>query len=141
VGTCSVDVNAAYAWRSGGAAWSVHRDERVSGALKARPRYGAITLWEDSSSGGRVVYYVPEYVPKGIDSLVWIVGGESRNLATYRQDEGTGGPADQLEGRHWVPEAICQDAWVADERVDELTDETREYGQEALIRELEKGHR
>ena len=32
--------------------------------------------------------------------------------------------ADELEGRHWVPEAVCEDAGVEDERMDKLTDET-----------------
>jgi len=44
-GSCRVDVNIVYAWRSGGAALSgSDRGERVAGALNARPRYGAITL-------------------------------------------------------------------------------------------------
>ena len=51
-----------------------------------------------------------------------------------------GVPTDELEGRHRVPDAVCEDALVEDEIVDELPDETREDGEEELIRKIEKGH-
>ena len=51
-----------------------------------------------------------------------------------------GVPTDELEGRHRVPDAICEDAPVEDELVDELPDETREDGEEELIRKIKKGH-
>ena len=70
---------------------------------------------------------VPEYGPRWVDGLVQIVGGEGRNLATYQQDEGTGGSADKLEGRHWVPEGGCE-GQVEDKRVDVFANETREDG-------------
>jgi len=63
--------------------------------------------------------------PRWVDGLVRIVGGEGRNLATYQQNEGAGGLADELEGRHWVPEAEYE---VEDERVDVFANETREDG-------------
>lgn len=84
------------------------------------------------------MYSVPGYGPKWIDGLVWIVGGESRNLATYRQDEGASRPTEKLEGCHWVPKVVYGD--IEDELVDELPDETREDEKEELNREVEEGH-
>ena len=78
------------------------------------------------------MYNVPGYGPNGVNCLVRI---EGRNLATYRQDQGMGAPTDELEGRHRVPDAL-----VEDETVDELPDETREDGEEELIRKIKKGH-
>lgn len=51
-----------------------------------------------------------------------------------------GVPTDELEGRHGVPDAVCEDALVEDEIVDELPDETREDGEEEFIRKIKKGH-
>jgi hypothetical protein len=73
---------------------------------------------------GREADDMPSDEPKGIDGLVWIVGGKSSNLATYGEDEGACGFADKLECRHWVPEAAYEDGGIEDEEMDELTDET-----------------
>ena len=51
-----------------------------------------------------------------------------------------GVPTDELEGRHRVPHAVCEDVLVEDEIVDELPDEGRENGEEELIRKIKKGH-